>query len=492
MSTPQRFARLTADEAAAMVQHGQQVAMSGFTVAGTPKAVGLALARRSAAEHAAGRPWQIRLLTGASTGPVDDALAEARGISWRAPFQSSRPLREQINRGEVAFADLHLSHVPQYIAFGHAGTIDWAIVEATEVTEDGRVYLTTGIGITPTILQFARRVIIEVNRRVPREVRRMHDLATLPPPPLRDVIPIRHTMERIGADHCALDPAKIVGVVESDEADGVGAFDAPTEASARIAGHIVSFLREELESGRVPPSFLPVQAGVGNVSNAVLAALGASPDIPPFEMYTEVMQDSQVSLLEQGRIMAVSTCALATSDPATRRVLGDVGFFGPRVLMRPQELSNNPGVIRRLGIIAINTVLEMDIYGCANSTHVCGTQMMNGVGGSGDFTRNAYLSILMAPSAAKGGTISTVVPMVTHADHTEHSVQVLVTEQGLADLRGQGPMERARLIIDRCAHPTYRPYLHDYLAKARPGHFKHDLDRAFELHRNLLKNGRML
>jgi acyl-CoA hydrolase len=114
------------------------------------------------------------------------------------------------------------------------------------------------------------------------------------------------------------------------------------------------------------------------------------------------------------------------------------------------------------------------------------------VGGSGDFTRNAYLSILVAPSIAKGGKISSVVPMVSHVDHNEHSVQVLVTEQGLADLRGLGPIERARRIIDKCAHPSYRDYLRRYVEDAPQGHMPHDLSRCFELHRNLAETGSML
>jgi acetyl-CoA hydrolase len=123
---------------------------------------------------------------------------------------------------------------------------------------------------------------------------------------------------------------------------------------------------------------------------------------------------------------------------------------------------------------------------------VLGTQMMNGIGGSGDFTRNAYLSIYMCPSTSKGGALSTIVPMVTHVDHNEHSVQVVVTEQGLADLRGLGTMERAKRIIEKCAHPAYKDYLRRYLETARMGHIKHDLTRAFELHRNFMDTGAML
>ena len=167
-------------------------------------------------------------------------------------------------------------------------------------------------------------------------------------------------------------------------------------------------------------------------------------------------------------------------------------FFSSRIVLRPQEISNHPGIIRRLGVIALNTALEMDIYGNVNSSHVFGTHIMNGVGGSGEFTRNAHLSIFMTPSMAKGGAISSVVPMTPHVDNNEHSVQIVVTEQGLADLRGLGPLERAEKIINVCAHPDYRPYLNDYISQAPCGHICHDLDRCYELHRNFKNTGHML
>jgi propionyl-CoA:succinyl-CoA transferase len=209
-------------------------------------------------------------------------------------------------------------------------------------------------------------------------------------------------------------------------------------------------------------------------------------------MYSEVFQDALVDLMLNGRLLGASTTSLTLSEPQLQRVYADMNFFARRIVLRPQELSNNPGVIRRLGVIAINTALEVDIYGNANSTHVAGTQIMNGVGGSGDFVRNAYLSMLVCPSVAKGGKISAVVPFVTHVDHNEHSVQVIVTEQGLADLRGLGPIERARTVIEKCANPMYKDYLYQYLEEAPMGHIRHDLLRCFELHRNLIEKGAML
>jgi acetyl-CoA hydrolase len=335
-------------------------------------------------------------------------------------------------------------------------------------------------------------VIVEVNARHSKRLVEMHDNYVLPLPPNRSPIPIDHPLQKIGAPFAHVDPTRIVGVVETDEADGVAPFDAPDQCSRRIADHVVHFLLEEMSVGRIPGDFLPLQSGVGNVANAVMAGLGKHPDVPPFMMYSEVFQDALVDLMEAGSLKGASTTSLTLSEEKISRVYDNMDFFAPKIVLRPQELSNNPGVVRRLGVIAINTVLEMDVFGCANSTHVCGSQLMNGVGGSGDFTRNAYLSLLVAPSVAKGGAISAVVPMVTHVDHNEHSVQVLVTEQGLADLRGLGPMERARTIIDKCAHPMYRDYLHDYIDSAPMGHIRHDLRRCFELHLNFMDTGKML
>jgi acetyl-CoA hydrolase len=493
MGTSGGFPTLSADEAAAMIFDGALVGFSGFTPAGAAKEVPRALAERARRMHSENMPMQIRVLTGASTGKnLDEALADADAISWRAPYQSSRSLRNRINSQQVEFVDMHLSHLPQMIEFGFFGNLDFAVVEAVDVTRDGRVYLSSSVGVSPSLLKHAGKVIIEVNKHHSKRVSEMHDIRILPPPPHRSHIPIDAPLSKLGTPFAFVDPKKIVGIVETDEPDGVAEFDEPDGASQLIAGHVIRFLVDEMRQGRIPPEFLPLQSGVGNVANAVMAGLGQSNEIPPFYMFSEVFQDSLVSLMERKRLLGASATSLTLSEERQQHVYDNMDFFAPRIVLRPQELSNNPGVVRRLGVIAINTVLEMDIYGCANSTHVCGTQLMNGVGGSGDFTRNAYLSILVAPSIAKGGKISSVVPMVSHVDHNEHSVQILVTEQGLADLRGLGPMERARRIIDKCAHPNYRDYLHRYLEEAPQGHMPHDLNRCFELHRNLMETGSML
>jgi acetyl-CoA hydrolase len=273
--------------------------------------------------------------------------------------------------------------------------------------------------------------------------------------------------------------------------DECGAFCDVTPLTSRIGQNVAEFLVREMRAGRIPPDFLPLQSGVGDIANSVLASLGEHPEIPSFEMYTEVLQDSVVPLLESGRCSFASTCALTLSAGMTKRFVDNLEFFRPRVLMRPQEISNHPEIVRRLGIISMNTAIEVDLQGNVNSTHVMGRQMMNGIGGSGDFTRNAYISMFSCPSTQKGGKISTIVPLVTHMDHSEHSVQVVITENGIADLRGRDPYDRARLLIDNCAHPEYRDQLKAYLDVVKKGHTPQSLSLSFAMHRQFEQSGDM-
>ncbi len=408
------------------------------------------------------------------------------------PYQSGPTLRAQINAQEVEYVDMHLSHLPQTVLEGFQGKIDFAVIEATEITRDGRVYLTTSIGASPTYLKYADRVIIEINKYHSERLREMTDILIMPPPPHRYPIPMHDPITKLGYPYAVVDPRKVIAVIENDEPDQVPKFTEGDERTAKIAENVVRFLVDEMIAGRIPAEFLPLQAGVGNVANGVMAALARDPYIPPFQMFTEVFQDSLVDLMEEERLTAASTTSLTLSPEQLKRIYGNMDFFVPRIILRPQELSNHPGVIRRLGVISMNTALEVDIYGNVNASHVFGTQVMNGIGGSGEFTRNAYISIYMCPSIAKGGRISSIVPMCPHIDNNEHSVQIVVTDRGLADLRGLGPMQRAEKIIDNCAHPAYREYLWKYVENSRVGHIRHNLEKAYELHLNLKESGSML
>ncbi|MEQ4575287.1 MULTISPECIES: acetyl-CoA hydrolase/transferase family protein [Gammaproteobacteria] len=487
---------VSAEAAAALIQPGETVAMSGFTGSGYPKAVPMALARRIEAAHQAGQAFQIKLMTGASTAPeLDGALAKAEGIAMRMPFQSDPDARNRINAGTLDYIDIHLSHVAQHVWFGFYGEIDTAVVEAAAIREDGTLVPSTSVGNNKTWLDLARKVIVEVNSWQPAAIEGMHDIyygTALPPH--RKPIPLVRGDDRIGQATLRCDPDKIVAVVRTHGPDRNSPFTPADETSRRIAGHLIEFLKHEVAKGRLPANLLPLQSGVGNIPNAVLAGLAES-GFRDLEAFTEVIQDGMLALLKSGVLRYASCTGFALSPEANEAFKRDIDFYRERIVMRTQEISNHPELVRRLGCIGMNGMIEADLYGNVNSTHVMGSRIMNGIGGSGDFARNGFLSTFLSPSTAKNGTISAIVPMVSHVDHTEHDVSIVVTEQGLADLRGLPPRRRAQVVIDRCAHPDYRDALQDYFDRACRGsygkHTPHLLPEALSWHQRWLDTGTM-
>jgi succinyl-CoA:acetate CoA-transferase len=491
---------MSADAAAALIRHGDHVGMSGFTGSGHPKALPTALAGHIQRQHEAGHDFRIGVWTGASTAPeLDGALARVGGIELRLPYQSDPTCRERINAGQMDYIDIHLSHVAQFVWFGFLGKLNVAVVEVAGIREDGSLIPSSSVGNNKTWLDLADKVILEVNRAQPLGLEGMHDIYYgTERPPHRKPIPLTQPGERIGEPHLRCDPDKIVAIVETDRPDRNSAFTPPDEASRQIAGHIIDFLQHEVKRGRLPPELLPLQSGVGNIANAVMEGLNDGP-FNGLTGYTEVLQDGMLAMLRSGKMASASATALSLSPDGMKEFLDNLTYYRERIVLRPQEISNHPEVIRRLGVISMNGMIEADLYGNVNSTHVMGTRIMNGIGGSGDFARNAYLSLFMTPSTAKGGAISCIVPMVSHVDHTEHDVQIVVTEQGLADLRGLAPRQRAQVVIERCAHPDFKPALRDYVARseheARAGrgglHTPHLLDEALSWHSAFERHGRM-
>lgn len=488
---------MSAEDAAALIPVGARVGMSGFTGAGHPKAVPAALAARLTELHAKGPiNARIDLWTGASTAPeLDGVLARAQGIQMRLPYQSDPTCRQQINAGQILYTDMHLSHVAPAVRAGFLGPLDVAVIEVVGILADGRLIPSTSVGNNQTWLDQARHILLEVNLHQPMALEGMHDIDKgMHRPPQRQAIALFKPEDRIGTPYLSCDLSKVRAVVITDQPDRHLSFDAPNEVSARIADHIVDFLAHEVRAHRLPAQLLPIQSGVGNTANAVLAGLGQGP-FGPLSAYTEVLQDGMLQMLRSGKLAFASATALSLSREAADEFHAQIDFYRRRIVLRPEEISNHPELIRRLGVIAMNGMIEADIYGNINSTHTMGSSIMNGIGGSGDFARHAHLSVFMSPSVAKGGKISCIVPMVSHHDHTEHDVQVIVTEQGLADLRGLAPIQRARLIVQRCAHPKFRPGLLDYMERAQGSgaglHTPHLLAEALSWHQRYLQTGQM-
>ena len=487
---------MSAEQAAAFIRPGENVGMSGFTGAGYPKAVPGALVDRVTDATVRGERFAISVWTGASTAPeLDGALAAVDGIDLRMPYQSDPVSRAKINAGLMDYLDLHLSHVAQMVWEGFFGHLDVAVVEVAGITEDGSLIPSSSVGNNKTWIDQADRVILEVNSWQPAELEGMHDIyygTALPPH--RNPLQIVEPSDRIGVPYLRCPPEKIVAIVPTHAPDRNSAFKPIDGDSQLIASNVLEFLTHEVKQGRLPNTLLPLQSGVGNIANAVLNGLDAGP-FRPLTAYTEVIQDGMLQLLRSGTLSMVSATAFSLSDEGLDDLRANIADYRDRIILRPQEISNHPEVIRRLGCLAMNGMIEADIYGNVNSTHVMGSSIQNGIGGSGDFARNAYVAMFLTPSTAKNGAISCIVPMASHVDHTEHDVHVLVTEQGVADLRGLPPRRRAQQIIDHCAHPDYRPALQDYLDRATASnsgkHTPHLLDEALSWHVRYLQNGTM-
>jgi succinyl-CoA:acetate CoA-transferase len=488
---------MSADEAAALIHNGDNIGMSGFTGSGYPKEFPPALARRMNEAHTAGTPLRVGVFTGASTGPeLDGALAAANGMQVRLPYQSDPAVRKRINDGDMEYIDIHLSHVAQYMEYGFLGKLNMAVIEVAAVYEDGRAIPSTSLGNNKSWLECADRVILEVNSWQSIDLEGMHDIYYgLDAPPRREPIPITRSGQRIGSPYLNIPLDKVVAVIETHSPDRNTAFREPDLASQQIAGHILEFLEWEVTKGRMPADLLPIQSGVGNIANAVLFGLNQG-KFQSLTAYTEVIQDGMIELIKSGKMISASATAFSLGPEMIKEVYGNLREYRRSVVLRTQDISNNPGIIRRFGVISMNGMIEADIYGNVNSTHIMGSKIMNGIGGSGDFARNAYLSIFMAPSLASKGNISTIVPMVSHVDHTEHDTQVLVTEHGLADLRGLSPKQRARLVIEKCAADEYKPVLKDYFERAQHNgtgmHTPHILAEAHGFHERYMKTGKML
>lgn len=480
---------VSAEEAASWITNGMTLGLSGFTRAGDAKAVPMALAERAKTEK-----MKVNVYTGASLGSdIDKLFAEVGLLHKRLPFQADPTMRKKINQGEIFFIDQHLSKTSEMVRGDVLDPIDFAIVEAIAITEDGMIIPSTSVGNSMVFAQHAKSVIVEINLAQPQSLEGLHDLYEPGKQGERSPIPLMKPDDRIGSLGIPVDMNKIRGIVFTNQTDSPSTITAPDKETEMIAEHLISFLRQEVREGRLTNRLAPLQSGIGSVSNAVFHGFLQS-EFTDLEVYSEVLQDAVFDLMDADKVRFASCCSITLSGAKMQQVFPNLEQYRDRLMLRPQEISNHPEVIRRMGLIAINTALEFDIYGNVNSTHVLGTNMMNGIGGSGDFARNARLAIFVTKSIAKDGNISSIVPFVSHVDHTEHDVDIVVTEQGYADLRGLAPRERAELIIERCAHPMYREPLMEYYKEAltRGGQTPHVLEKALSWHTNYAQSGTML
>lgn len=473
---------ISAQQAASFIKSGMTLGMSGFST-GAPKTIPIEISKSRNISN-------LTVLQGAGLGLGDsmlDILSRSGAVSRYAAFQWNAEMRKKINTGSVGFTDVHLGQFSEKIRNGTFGNIDFAIIECSKINEDGSLVPTLSAGISNVLVEEADRVLVELNLAVPAEIDGIFDICK------NEYKPIKGVLDPIGSPAIFCKPEKIAGIVITQLSEHKISFRDTNALYNDIAGHILELLKSEISLGRIPCDFT-LQAGVGGVVNAVIQGLGEG-GFRNLKMYTEVLADGALGFITDGVISEAATTSLDLSPSGIETFFGNLDFYKKHIVIRPLEISNGATQIASLGLVSINTAVEADIYGNVNSTSTMGTNIMNGIGGSNDFCRNAKLSIFITPSTAKDGNISCVVPMVSHVDNTEHDVDIIVTEFGYADLRGKSPKERVKLITDNCAHPDYREALRLYFDQAVSVsgncHTPHDLAKAFSWHQKYLKTGSM-
>ncbi|HEY3354305.1 MAG TPA: acetyl-CoA hydrolase/transferase C-terminal domain-containing protein, partial [Polyangia bacterium] len=456
------------EEAVKLIKNRMTLGVSGFTKSGEPKTFFPALARHFAAHDPEAR---VNVYSGASlSDEVENPLAPF--IRKRGPYISSTASRKLVHSGKIEFTDIHLSLFARNLLYGFYGDIDYAVVEATKITRDGLI-LTSSVGVVPEAVAKAKKVIVEINTQSP-DWTGFHDIVALRTYPESSwPIPLINVHDHVGTPYVRCDPSKIVAIVESKLPDWPVPFKPVSATDKQIALNVIQFLDQMNHVLGWKDRLPPIQSGVGNIANAIVGELFDS-KFKKIRFWTEVFQDGMLRFMDDDEKFAqASATAVSFSQAGYDKFFQMFDRARERLTLRPMSISNMAELITRLFVVAMNTPVEVDIYGHANSTHVDGTRIINGLGGSGDFLRNAYVSIVHTPSAKRlrdGSVVSCIMPYLRHVDHTEHDIKCIVTEQGYAVMTEiMNPEKRAQLIIDNCAHPHFRPLLHDYLKRSNTG-----------------------
>jgi acyl-CoA hydrolase len=462
------------------------LAMSGWAMAGYPKAVVEALVQRKQA----GEDLSFGLITGANVPWLDETLGAEKLVNRRAPMVASRTLAVQANSGSLSYVEQQMSKMPRLLRNDSFGKIDVAVVEALGFDADGNLIPSSSIGMTHYLLAAADEIIVEINAAQPEVLRSLHDIYIPAAAPDTQPIPLVRTNHRIGKPVIPVDLRKIRHIVATNIPERLGPQPSGTAVTKSIADHLFDFLEIEVrKTGHLPP----IQTGFGSLADSVADAFQRS-SFRNLQFFCGGVTEPVLELLASGKAAAISTGGLGMSD-RVEQILRDTPDLRDHLVIRNGDITNNAEVIGRLGLIALNTGIEIDVYGNVNSSHIAGSRVVNGIGGGASFAQNAGLSVMLIPSVAKGGAISNIVPMVSHQDIGEHDVDVVVTEHGVADLRGLDDGERADAIVTYCASETYQGQLTAYLQTAREqcgGHHPQLPEAAFGWYRRLKEEGTML
>ncbi|MCS7137817.1 MAG: hypothetical protein NZ941_05545 [Candidatus Caldarchaeum sp.] len=461
---------------------GMSVAFSGMAGTAVPKEIPKYLAEFSK-ERRDKLKLKSLVVSGTTTNSFEEQMTNV-DVKSRFLIAGGGVMKERINRGAVDFFDFWLSEYSRVIRdrIIPEGGLDIAVIEATHIDEKGHIIPSLSLDNIPAIVDAAKKIIVEINTSKP-VLNGVHDVYVPEP---HSPIPIRNVSDRVGTPYLKVPESKIAAIVISEaEEEYAAAYQAPTKLDVAIARNVIDFL----EKSGVMKKKMVIQAGVGPLASTLIEEL----PLKDVSVWTEVAP-VKWALAVPEKINALSTACLYTLKGEEKLRDEFYETFRERaknIVIRPYEVTNSLEIISRLQLVCIQQALEVDLYGNVNVSHLNG-KIHNGVGGSGDFTRAAYLTAVALTSTASDGRFSRIVPFTLHTDVTEHDVDVVVTEHGWVDLRGLPPRRRAKLIIEKCAHPDFREELQEYLRAAEKleGHSPVDLAAYMDFQKQVLKTGR--
>lgn len=469
------------------VAGSKAIAISGMTGTGYPKVVPRAM---SEYVERTGEKFDV-VVYGAGTVGVDLEEHLSRiGIRRRFPIGASAEVtRKLVNSREFEAYDMWLTEYSRWlrddVLTRRFSGIDIAIVEATGVTEEGLV-LGTSVDAIPVFIEKARGVIVELSLVKPYMLG-LHDIYV---PKINEVIPVRSVLDRIGDRVVKIPKSKVMAVVPSTIDDQRGAYSPGGDIDRRVVENIVDFLSKEAsEDPNLRTDYVTLQPAAGPIASLLadrIHEIGFS-----LSIWGEIASVRWLKTLS-GNVKAISGSAIYTlpgDERLREEFYENIDEFKDRVVLRPQAISNSPEIISRFYHINVQQAIEVDVYGQVNITYI-GDRFIVGVGGSGDHAKASYITIVALPSITGSG-LPRVVPLVYHVDLVDHDVDIIVTDQGWADLRGLSPLEKARAIIEECAHPSYKDILWDYLETVvkKTGHRPVDLRKAVEFREKLFASG---
>lgn len=469
------------------VAGSKAIAISGMTGTGYPKVVPRAM---SEYVERTGEKFDV-VVYGAGTVGVDLEEHLSRiGIRRRFPIGASAEVtRKLVNSREFEAYDMWLTEYSRWlrddVLTRRFSGIDIAIVEATGVTEEGLV-LGTSVDASPVFIEKARGVIVELSLVKPYMLG-LHDIYV---PKINEVIPVRSVLDRIGDRVVKIPKSKVMAVVPSTIDDQRGAYSPGGDIDRRVVENIVDFLSKEAsEDPNLRTDYVTLQPAAGPIASLLadrIHEIGFS-----LSIWGEIASVRWLKTLS-GNVKAISGSAIYTlpgDERLREEFYENIDEFKDRVVLRPQAISNSPEIISRFYHINVQQAIEVDVYGQVNITYI-GDRFIVGVGGSGDHAKASYITIVALPSITGSG-LPRVVPLVYHVDLVDHDVDIIVTDQGWADLRGLSPLEKARAIIEECAHPSYKDMLWDYLETVvkKTGHRPVDLRKAVEFREKLFTSG---